>query len=247
MKKISHVLFVVIVICLSVPLYGMKRPQDGIQIIQQKIILDFPNEILVRIMGHCKPKKKNLLMKVCAAFNMLLKNRELILRANPLTVRLSDIIKIMFECARSGNEKMIDFLLTTVRMYPDRKNCLGMTPLHYAMENNHQSIVQLFIDHGADVHESKPYIYPLHDAVYKGNKECVKSLIAKNVDVNITLENDATPLSIAIHEGHTEIEQLLRDAGAEEASDSSLNLGSSMLRPIDAKKFRALVRRNNNW
>jgi len=178
-------------------------------------------------------------MKINKNFNTSLKNRALIVRANPFTVNLSDKIKSGFEYAHSGNTEMIHFLLNVAKVNLNNKNILGMTPLHYAMEKDHQDTIQLLIKHGANVHEPKPKIYPLHDAVYKGDKEYVISLLALNVDPNSTLENDATPLSIAIDEGHVEIEKLLRTAGAKIARE--LSFDEMMMQPIKASDFRAFI------
>ncbi len=246
MKKILHILFVIAFVCFSSSLHGMKRKNSRAKSTQKnqiQITPDLPQEMTAHIAGYCKPREKNLLLKVCKSFNACLKNRELIVRANPFTVSMADKRKGMFAYARSGNVEMIKLLLKVAKVKPDHRNSLGMTPLHYAMEKDHQSVVQLMIKHGANVHDPKPRIYPLHDAVHKGDKKYVKSLLALKVDPNVTLDNKATPLSIAIHKGYTKIEKLLRAAGAKEARP--LSFDDMMMQPITAEDMRAAIAAQN--
>lgn len=246
MQKILPALFIVTCICLSNSIDGMKRRKSSKNILQTNLIqIPLPNDIIPFLAGYSTPKMKNVLMKVCTTFNTLLKDKTLIIRTNPHTVSLKDKIKNMFECACSGNTDMIDFLLNVAHMRPDHKNSLGMTPLHYAMEKNNKNIVLLLLQHHADVSIPKPQIYPLHDAAYKGDTEYVMSLLASNVDLNPTLEDGNTPLSIAILEGHTEIEKLLRDAGAKEKRKQTFD--EIILGPIDANRFRAVIQRNQKY
>ncbi len=62
---------------------------------------------------------------------------------------------------------------------------LGQTSVYLAIKNEHQDIVQLLVEHGADVN---PDIYPifgttLYYAVQNGNIDIVKILLDKQVDV----------------------------------------------------------------
>jgi uncharacterized protein len=54
----------------------------------------------------------------------------------------------------------------------------------------------------------------LWTAAFHGHAEVVKALIAAGADVNITPPLKASPLQIAQSEGHTEIAEILRQAGA---------------------------------
>ena len=248
MKKILHTMLIITFVCFSSSLHGMKRKNSRAKATQKnqiQIAPSLPTELIISIAGYCQPREKNLFMKVCKDFNMCLKNRELILRANPFTVSMADKIKGMFAYARSGNAEMIKFLLNAAKVCPDYRNSLGMTPLHYAMEKDHQNVVQLLIKHGANVHDPKPRIFPLHDAVHRGDKKYVKSLLALKVDPNVTLDNKATPLSIAIHKGYTKIEKLLRAAGAKQAR--KLSFDEAIMQPITAEGMRAAIARNNRY
>jgi ankyrin repeat protein len=56
----------------------------------------------------------------------------------------------------------------------------------------------------------------LLDAVNRGDTETVKTLIAQGADVNATADFGRTALIEAATEGHTDIVQLLKQAGSKE-------------------------------
>ncbi len=55
---------------------------------------------------------------------------------------------------------------------------------------------------------------PIHYAIYLGNINTLKKLISLGADVNLTNSRNQTALFLAIWKGHSEITQLLLDAGA---------------------------------
>ena len=59
---------------------------------------------------------------------------------------------------------------------------------------------------------------PLHEASYFGHLEVVRALLAAGADVNRSYisEDEESPLSRALAENHTQVADLLRDAGAHE-------------------------------
>jgi ankyrin repeat protein len=57
--------------------------------------------------------------------------------------------------------------------------------------------------------------FPLHTAVFKGDIEKVKELIAKGYNVNTRDEGDSIALHYAVHIGHKEIAELLIASGAD--------------------------------
>jgi len=167
-----------------------------------------PKEIIVHIIGYCRPKEKNALMKVCKDFNTWLQDRILIIQANPSTVSFDDKIKGMFCDSKN-------LLIWTKSLQPsdiNRKNILGMTPFHVA--SNNEAATQWLIQNGANKNEIEPSISPLHEAVYKGDIESVRVLL-KRFNLNLNLANEITPLYIAVNEDYTDIVQLLLTADAD--------------------------------
>ena len=83
-----------------------------------------------------------------------------------------------------------------------------------------ESIVELLIRNGADVHaKDKDGIPPLHLASAKyssavGTKNIAEVLIEKGADVNATTSSGATPLHFAAQEGNRPVAELLVEKGA---------------------------------
>lgn len=87
MQKTFYTLFFVTFIWLNSALYGMESPT---QINQLQLTQMLPEELVAQIAGYCRPYEKNIVMKLCKNFYIYLRNRELIVQANPATVSLFD-------------------------------------------------------------------------------------------------------------------------------------------------------------
>jgi len=230
MRKSFHALCILIFTYFNSCMYGMdptslyelrrtgkENPIQSYQI--------FPDELIAYIAGFCNPCEKNLLMKICKAFNVCLKKRELILLVNPLTVSWRDKEKGMFTCAHSGDAKNLSIWLHWLKLsegYVNVTNSLGLTSFHIASDNNYEDAMRLLVEYGADVNMPKPQIRPLHKAIYEGNKKQVETLLALKADPNLSLKNGMTPLGIAIDGGYSEIVALLCMYGAELDSTNSI-------------------------
>ena len=209
MKKSLHILFIAI-FAYSAFLHGMENP---IQIHATHYAPPLPLEIMVQIASYCRPTQKNILMKLRKDFYACLKNRELIVCANPSTVSVFDKGKDMFKYTYANNIDMMRFLLEN-GIKADIKNVLDMTLFHIASDNISEPAMQLLIDHGADKNALKPQVHALHEAVYKGKEEAVKIFLKLKIKPDLALANGMTPLHIASHEGHTDIVESLLYAGA---------------------------------
>ncbi len=88
----------------------------------------------------------------------------------------------------------------------------GGTPLHIA---DNAEVAKVLIDNGADVNGQSVLFghMPLHAASYRGKKDVVHLLLDHGADVNATNNDGATPLLIALLEGHDEVADLLRRHG----------------------------------
>jgi cytohesin len=60
---------------------------------------------------------------------------------------------------------------------------------------------------------------PLHHAAYGGHKEIFEILIANGADVNAKMEDDDTPLDMAIKRRRTETADLLRKHGGKTSEE----------------------------
>eukprot|EP00899_Mesostigma_viride_P019273 jgi/Mesvir1/27347/Mv07162-RA.3 len=87
----------------------------------------------------------------------------------------------------------------------------GATPLHWAIGGDCLGMVQLFIEHGADVRavEKRMGNTPLHLAAYHKLPKVVELLIASGADVNaVTSKTRNTPLHLAAMDLRTRVESL---------------------------------------
>jgi len=131
-----------------------------------------------------------------------------------LVERLLEVVGINVKCgaldaaSRNGHTKVVKALLASKDINVNKASSLGSTPLDIATKKNHKEIIQLLKDAGAQ--------HSLYYASENGYTEVVKALLAaKDIDVNKWDERNCTPLSIATKNNHTEIIQLLKDAGGQ--------------------------------
>jgi ankyrin repeat protein len=116
-----------------------------------------------------------------------------------------------------------------------------LTPLVIAVKYNHQNIIELLLEKGANINTTKGKLTPLMMAAKKGHYDLCKFLIEKGADVNGNVDNDddddvddddadddagswvstfarfdnSTALILACQNNHSEIIKLLVDNGAE--------------------------------
>lgn len=114
------------------------------------------------------------------------------------------------------NGGYIDIAKALIREGADvnAKNGLGNTMLIHAMVNT--EIAKMLVENGADLngYNNTSGLTALMVAAYSGNVELAKIFIEKGADVNLVDYQGNTALSYAIDEEYSEIEELLRVAGA---------------------------------
>ena len=94
------------------------------------------------------------------------------------------------------------------------KNEAGSTPLHWAASGNATEVAELLIAKGAEVNAKDNDGWTLLHRAASGNAtEVAELLIAKGAEVNAKDNYGFTPLDLAIQEGHSAMQSILRQHG----------------------------------
>jgi hypothetical protein len=97
------------------------------------------------------------------------------------------------------------------------QNSLGWTPIHTAIWNSRQNIVELLIENKADINKvNGKNETPLYFAAEKGQIRTVEILITNGADINIVSDEKKNALTIAREKGYNGIAELLVKHGATE-------------------------------
>jgi ankyrin repeat protein len=116
---------------------------------------------------------------------------------------LEDNIKELQRCLKSRNGKK----------YLHSTSPEGQTGLHIAVQENKMLIVELLINHGANVNaKANRDATPLHSAA---RRDIATLLIEKGADVNAKSSNNITPLIGAARSANKEMALLLIEKGAD--------------------------------
>lgn len=131
--------------------------------------------------------------------------------------------------AASGESSRVELILQSD---PDLVNCRvkhGFTPLHAAADKDQAEIVELLIEHGAEINgRSDAGDTPLHWAAFHGRISAATVLLAKGADINARDKDGNTPLHWAAARGHVEMTELLIAHGAD--LNDRTNFGCTPLR-----------------
>lgn len=94
-------------------------------------------------------------------------------------------------------------------------NSFKVTPLHSACAVSNYAIVELLLQHGAQVNLSQQSgVTPLHTAAHLGQSRLAELLIKSGANINATLDDGRTPFALAEEKGFTETADLLQKYGA---------------------------------
>jgi uncharacterized protein len=144
-------------------------------------------------------------------------------RANPAMVGMlleagaSWKIEAFHRAIDSGNLETVEIFLDAGADLNERSGQWGFHALLFAAQYGHTEIGELLIDRGADVYLGDYYgDCALNVAAYFGQLEFVTMLIERDVNVNTPNAKGKTALVHSIAQKHTEIEAVLRAAGAAE-------------------------------
>jgi ankyrin repeat protein len=129
-------------------------------------------------------------------------------------------------CCCDGDVNELDRLLGNehYRRQINDIGCDGYTLLCWASSMGYLEIVQVLINHGADVNKKDRYgSPPLNDASICGHLDIVKELIKNGASINGRDTNGETPLHVASTRGYSEIVlELFRSAERYDLSIESL-------------------------
>jgi hypothetical protein len=118
--------------------------------------------------------------------------------------------------AASGQISEVEMIL---QAKPNLVNCRGLrgfTPLHSAADKDQTEVVELLIEHGAEINARTDVgDTPLHWAAFDGRMNAAKLLLAKGAQVNPKDEDGNTPLHWAAARGHIAMSELLIAHGAD--------------------------------
>lgn len=135
----------------------------------------------------------------------------------PIRSRLDSIT--FFEAAATGE---IEAVKTALQADPTLCNAYapdGFTVLGLAIFFRQPAIVDLLLAHGADVNlaaRNARQVAPIHAACARQDLESLAKLLALGADSNAAQESGVRPLQQARASGNTEMERMLREAGAVE-------------------------------
>lgn len=124
-----------------------------------------------------------------------------------------------------GRVNLLSFLPTEHR---DKK---GFTPLILAATAGHEKVVEILLNHGADIEaqSERTKDTPLSLACSGGRYEVVELLLNRSANKEHRNVSDYTPLSLAASGGYVNIIKLLLSHGAEINSRTGSKLGISPL------------------
>jgi uncharacterized protein len=92
----------------------------------------------------------------------------------------------------------------------------GNTPLHAAVAGKQPPLVDLLLEHGADVDAADSLGWtPLNHTAHEGVASIVESLLRHGADPSIPSDDGGTPAETAVSEGHPELLRYFPDAQSE--------------------------------
>lgn len=137
----------------------------------------------------------------------------------------------LFLAAYCGHEDIVRHLVSrgvnvnvtgyTIKINENSEDSLrstGDTALQIAAYKHNQVIVEILLEHGADVNlQSGDYGNPLQVAAYSGDKAVVETLLQHGADVNLQGGKHGTALNAAAGAGNKAIVEILLKGGAEKS------------------------------
>ncbi|GAQ09198.1 2-5A-dependent ribonuclease [Aspergillus lentulus] len=119
--------------------------------------------------------------------------------------------------ARYGHHDSVRFLLQNAKVSATEANSAGVTALHYAAQNGHESVAECLLEFGADGNAADENdMTPLHHAAAEGHVGVITLLCSwSGIDINVPGPNRATPLMLAAENDNKEAVQRLLEQSAD--------------------------------
>ena len=122
----------------------------------------------------------------------------------------------MHLAALNGHEQVFLRLLIEGEINVNVADTTGSFPLTWASLNGHHDVLQLMVEHGADViSKGRHYGNALQEACSKGRDKVVQMLLECGADVNAQGGFLGNALNVACFKGHDKIGKMLLENGAD--------------------------------
>ncbi|XP_075053089.1 ankyrin repeat and SOCS box protein 11 [Mixophyes fleayi] len=149
-----------------------------------------------------------------AAFHgRLLSLKTLIAQGFNVNILTIDRISPLHEACLGGHVSCAKVLLEN-RAHVNIVTVNGITPLCNACSSGSVACVSMLLDYGANPELENQLVFPLHEAVVRGHRECAEMLIAFGAEIDKELQNTGTPLYLACAHQRTDCVKRLLELGA---------------------------------
>ncbi len=114
--------------------------------------------------------------------------------------------------AAIGDTQGVRGILEQDARQANAKDSSGRSALYYAAKHGHAQTVKVLLEYGADPNQAEkdaPHGAALHAAASGNHLSCAKLLLAHGANPNAEVEASGNPVSIAMHKGYKEMQELL--------------------------------------
>lgn len=146
---------------------------------------------------------------------------------------------------RNGQKSIVQIFLQKGGINVNKRDAEGNTPLHYACLKGFRDIVNMLLEHDADVSVANNCAEtPLHVAARSGNKEIIGKLIQYGADQDATDKDGRTPLICLLDNKRTDAALFLIEQGAD--TEMADNTGHKAIDYATAHGLREVVAVDTN-